>query len=61
MRLSAGLSQRQLAWLIGVNQSTISRLENGRLRYLRFQRLAEVFGILDDPLLGRAVPTTRWS
>ena len=31
-RLSAGLSQRQLAWRCGLHQSIISRLETGRLR-----------------------------
>ena len=60
-REACGLTQRHLARLAGMNQSTISRLETGRLRYLRFQRLATVFGILYDPMLGRAPRPNRWS
>jgi transcriptional regulator with XRE-family HTH domain len=60
-RVGCGLSQRQLGMLCGMNQSTISRLETGRLRHLRFQRLATVLGVLYDPLLGRAPRLNRWS
>jgi DNA-binding XRE family transcriptional regulator len=57
-----GLSQRSLGALCGVHQSTISRLERGRLRCLRLRTLARILGVLHDPLQGRA-PTrlTRWS
>jgi transcriptional regulator with XRE-family HTH domain len=60
-RLACGLSQRQLARMAMLNQSTISRLENGQLRLFRFQRLALVFGALNDPLLGRKPRPNRWS
>jgi ribosome-binding protein aMBF1 (putative translation factor) len=60
-RLACGLSQRQLAALAGMNQSTISRLENGQLRHFKFQRLATVIGVINDPLLGRPARPNRWS
>ncbi len=60
-RLACGLSQRQLAALSGMNQSTISRLENGQLRYFKFQRLATVLGVIHDPRLGRPARLNRWS
>lgn len=46
LRLEAGLSQRQLAWRVGFSQSTISRLETGSLRGLRFMNLALIVGAL---------------
>jgi transcriptional regulator with XRE-family HTH domain len=45
-RLGLGLSQRQLAWLVGVSQSAISRLETGTLQGLRFRTLARIAGVL---------------
>jgi transcriptional regulator with XRE-family HTH domain len=42
-RLRLGYSQRQLERLSGVDQTTISRLENGRLTSLRLVRLAAIF------------------
>ena len=45
-RLRLGYSQRQLERLSGVDQTTISRLENGRLRSLRLVRLAALFEAL---------------
>jgi ribosome-binding protein aMBF1 (putative translation factor) len=49
-RLALGLSQHQLAWRTGVNQSTISRLETGRIRSMRIRTLARIVGVLDlDP------------
>jgi len=60
-RRAAGLSQRRLAQLCMLNQSTISRLENGLLRHLRFTTLARLLGILNDPLLGSPPRLTRWS
>ncbi len=46
LRLEVGLSQRQLAWRVGFAQSTISRLETGSLRGLRFMNLALIVGAL---------------
>ena len=46
-RLAHGLSQQQLAWRTGVNQSTISRLENAGLRSMRIGTLARIIGVLD--------------
>ena len=45
-RLAQGLSQRQLGWRVGLNQSTISRLETGRLRTMRMLTLARVMGVV---------------
>lgn len=45
-RLGVGLSQRQLAWRVGLSQSTISRLETGSLRGLRLKNLALIIGAL---------------
>lgn len=45
-RLRQGLSQRQLGWRVGLNQSTISRLETGRLRTMRMVTLARVIGVV---------------
>ena len=45
-RLRMGYTQRQLERLSGVDQTTISRLENGRLRSLRLVRLAAIFQVL---------------
>ena len=46
-RLRLGLSQRQLQELSGVQQSGISRLENGKLTGLRWQRFARLVDALD--------------
>jgi transcriptional regulator with XRE-family HTH domain len=53
-RLRLGLTQQHLERLSGVDQTTISRLENGRLRSLRLVRLAAIFFALRGGL-GRAV------
>jgi DNA-binding XRE family transcriptional regulator len=42
-RLRLGYTQRHLERLSGVDQTTISRLENGRLTTLRLVRLAAIF------------------
>ena len=61
-RLLTGLSQRQLALKVGLNQSTISRLETGLLRSLRLVTLARIIGVLHDPLLGEPPRRlNRWS
>lgn len=41
-RYASQLSQRQLEWVCGVDQTVISRLENGRIRHMRVQRVARV-------------------
>jgi predicted transcriptional regulator len=41
-RYNCQLSQRQLEWVCGVDQTVISRLENGRIRHMRVQRVARV-------------------
>ena len=46
-RLLYRLSQRQLAAGAGVDQSTISRLENWRLRTMRIATLARIVGTLE--------------
>jgi transcriptional regulator with XRE-family HTH domain len=46
-RLARRLSQQQLAWRTGVGQSTISRLENARMRSLRIGTLARIIGVLE--------------
>jgi len=48
-RVTSGISQMQLAYRVGLNQSTISRLETGRLRAMRMVTLARVIGALNLP------------
>ena len=45
-RQRTGLSQRQLEALCGVDQTVISRLENGRLASLRWSRFADLVAAL---------------
>jgi len=47
-RRVAGLTQRQLGALSGLHQSTISRLERGKLPGLSMKNLAAVIGVLAD-------------
>jgi ribosome-binding protein aMBF1 (putative translation factor) len=61
-RVAAGISQAQLERMSGLDQTAISRLENGRLRGLRLHRLAAVLAALDgldiaDPTRDRNPPT----
>jgi hypothetical protein len=53
------ISQRQLERLSGVDQSVISRLENGKLRGLRWSRFANLVGALGG--LGEADPPPSWT
>jgi DNA-binding XRE family transcriptional regulator len=47
-RWRAGLSQRHLGRLCGLDQSIISRLENGKLANLRWWRFALLINALGD-------------
>ena len=48
-RLRHGLSQRQLGWQVGYDQTTISRLETAKLRGMRFKMLMRLIGMLGCP------------
>ncbi|MBI2775794.1 MAG: helix-turn-helix transcriptional regulator [Chloroflexi bacterium] len=49
-RLRLGWSQRQLAWSSLLAQSTISKLESGKLQGMRYSTLVRVLGVLTlDP------------
>jgi transcriptional regulator with XRE-family HTH domain len=49
-RVAAGLTQGQLARLAGMHQTTLSRLERGRLEGLRLHRLAALIAVLHSRL-----------
>jgi transcriptional regulator with XRE-family HTH domain len=53
-RLRRNLTQRQLAWQALLTQSTISRLETGRLQGMRLRTLAAIIGVLRMNPKGRA-------
>jgi transcriptional regulator with XRE-family HTH domain len=55
-RVSAGMTQGQLARLAGMHQTTLSRLERGRLEGLRLHRLAAILAVLDSWLGDRLRP-----
>ncbi len=57
-RVRAGLGQAQLGRMARVHQSTISRLENGRLEGLSLYKLAMIVAVLDRAL--RQLPL-RWA
>ena len=46
-RLSAGYSQRGLGLRAGLSQSTISRIETGKLRTMRFRTFLRLLGAHD--------------
>ena len=58
-RQRLGLTQRQLELLSGVDQSVISRLENGLLGGLRWSRFARLVGAIGG--LGETDPAPPWS
>jgi len=59
-RLHASLSQRDLEDLTGIDQTVISRLENGKQYGLRWSRFATLIGVLDG-LDDQASPmSTPW-
>jgi transcriptional regulator with XRE-family HTH domain len=45
-RLGLGLTQQQLGWRVGVEQSTISRLETGKTQGMRYATLCRLVGII---------------
>ncbi len=57
-RVRAGMGQAQLARLAHCHQSTISRLENGRLEGLSLYKLAMIVAVLDRAL--KQLPL-RWA
>jgi transcriptional regulator with XRE-family HTH domain len=53
-RLQLGITQNELEWLSGIDQTLISKLENGRLKGMRWSRFGRLVGALgglaeDDP------------
>jgi transcriptional regulator with XRE-family HTH domain len=48
-RRRKGWSQRQLSWLVGVHQTTISRLEKGTISGMRYSTLVRILGELSVP------------
>ena len=56
-REGLALTQRDLERRSGISQSAISRLENGRLRGMRWSRFARLVDAMDG--LDFGVPTTR--
>ena len=59
-RVAAGMTQSQLARLAGVSQSTISRLERGRLEGLALFRLVAIIAVLDNALRGQLPSPIGW-
>jgi DNA-binding XRE family transcriptional regulator len=59
-RVGAGMTQWQLARLAGVSQSTISRLERGRLEGLALFRLVAIIAVLDNALRGQLPSPIGW-
>jgi hypothetical protein len=57
LRRDAGMTQYHVEVRSGVDQTVISKLENGRQMSLRLHRLATVIGVLLDP----TPRPTRWS
>lgn len=57
------MTQTRLGYRVGLHQSTISRLETGRLRTMRMVTLARIIGVLrvgpDIAFPGEPPPPTR--
>ena len=59
-RLRASLTQRELEDLTKIDQTVISRLENGKQYGLRWSRFATLIGVLDGFDPDTAVARTPW-
>lgn len=59
-RKSAGLTQKEVATVVGVNQNTYSYWENGKTKIdsESLAKLSELFGVTTDFLLDKAPCTT---
>ncbi len=55
-RRASGMTQQHVENVSGVDQTIVSRLENGRLYSIRFVRLAAVIGAVHDS----RPPRDRW-
>ncbi|MCR6493536.1 helix-turn-helix domain-containing protein [Cellulomonas sp. P24] len=57
-RLYVGLSQADVAEVLGISRAAVSAIENGHRRVtgIELKRLAELFGTSGDRLLGRTAP-----
>lgn len=57
-RLYVGLSQADVAEVLGIPRAAVSAIENGHRRVtgIELKRLAELFGTSGDRLLGRTTP-----
>ena len=53
-----GMTQHTLELVSGVDQTVISRLETGRLRGIRWSRLAKIVAALGG--IGESDPPPRW-
>lgn len=56
-RMSAGLSQKELAEKIGVSESLIAKYETGRARpnKFRLERIAQILNVTPEQLEGKVV------
>lgn len=60
LRTATGLTQRRLEDLTGIDQTVISRLENGRQYGLRWSRYAILVAVLDERQPERMKPVPWW-
>jgi transcriptional regulator with XRE-family HTH domain len=60
LRRGASLTQRRLEVLTGIDQTVISRLENGKQYGLRWSRYAILIGVLEERQVSRVGPIPWW-
>ena len=55
LRLQRGLTQKELAEILGIKRNTYSDLENGKCEanYEKLEKIADFFGVSLDWLFGR--------